>query len=107
VGSAFLLAGTTKERRESIEFDDQADRTGSYTDREKEETMAIAKVLEVLAEGDSIEAAIQSAVSEAAETVRGIKHVYVEGVQALVEDNEVVKYRVNAKLTFVVETDRD
>jgi hypothetical protein len=65
--------------------------------------MSIAKVIEVLAEGDSIEAAIESAVSEAAETVRGIKHVYVEGVQAIVEDNEVLKYRVNAKLTFVVE----
>ena len=69
--------------------------------------MSIAKVIEVLAEGDSIEAAIQLAVREAAETVRGIKHVYVEGVQALVEGDVVVKYRVNAKLTFVIETDRD
>jgi flavin-binding protein dodecin len=69
--------------------------------------MSIAKVIEVLAEGDSIEAAVQLAVSEAAETVRGIKHVYVEGVQALVEGDVVVKYRVNAKLTFVVQTDRD
>jgi len=65
--------------------------------------MSIAKIVEVLAEGDSIEAAVQSAVSEAAETVRGIKHVYVEGVQALVEGDVVVKYRVNAKLTFVIE----
>ena len=69
--------------------------------------MSIAKVIEVLAEGDSIEAAVQSAVSEAAETVRGIKHVYVEGVQALVEGDVVEKYRVDAKLTFVIETDRD
>lgn len=69
--------------------------------------MSIAKVVEVLAEGDSIEGAIQAAVSEAAETVRGIKHVYVEGVQALVEGDEVVKYRVNAKLTFIVESERD
>ena len=69
--------------------------------------MSIAKVIDVLAEGDSIEAAIQSAVTEAAETVRGIRQVYVESVQALVEDNEVVKYRVNAKLTFVVEAERD
>ena len=68
--------------------------------------MSIAKVIEVLAEGDSIEAAIESAVTEAADTVRGIKHVYVEGVQAIVEDDEVVKYRVNAKLTFVVEAER-
>jgi hypothetical protein len=68
--------------------------------------MSIAKVLEVLSEGDSIEAAIQSAVTDAAETVRGIKHVYVEGMQAMVEDDKVVRYRVNAKLTFVVEPER-
>jgi flavin-binding protein dodecin len=69
--------------------------------------MSIAKVIEVLAEGDSIEAAIQTAVTEASETVRGIKHVYVDNVQAIVEDNQVVKYRVNAKLTFVVDAQRD
>jgi flavin-binding protein dodecin len=69
--------------------------------------MSIAKVIEVLAEGTSIEGAIQAAVTEAAETVRGIKHVYVDGVQAIVKDEEVVRYRVNAKLTFVVETDRE
>jgi hypothetical protein len=69
--------------------------------------MAIAKVVEVLAEGHSIEAAIQAAVSEAAETVRGIKHVYIEGMQAIVENDEVVKYRVNAKITFIVESVRD
>lgn len=69
--------------------------------------MSIAKVIEVLAEGDSIEAAIQTAVTEAAETVRGIKHVYVDNVQAIVEDNQVVRYRVNAKLPFVVDAQRD
>ena len=69
--------------------------------------MSIAKVIEVLAEGDSIEAAIQTAVTEASETVRGIKRVYVEGVQAIVEDNQVVRYRVDAKLTFVVDAQRD
>ena len=69
--------------------------------------MSIAKVIEVLAEGDSIEDAIQSGVTEAADTVRGIKHVYVEGVQAIVENDVVVKYRVNAKLTFVVEAERE
>jgi flavin-binding protein dodecin len=64
--------------------------------------VSIAKVIEVLAEGESIEAAVQAAVSEASESVRGIKQVYVEGFQAIVEDDEVVKYRVNAKVTFVV-----
>ena len=68
--------------------------------------MSIAKVIEVLAEGSSIEEAVQAAVSEAAETVHGIEHVYVEHVQALVQDDQVVKYRINAKLTFVVDSDR-
>jgi flavin-binding protein dodecin len=67
--------------------------------------MAIAKVIEVLAEGDSIEGAIQSAVTDASRTVRNIKHVYVESVQAIVDDDQVVKYRINAKLTFVVDPD--
>jgi hypothetical protein len=65
--------------------------------------MSIAKVIEVLAEGESIEEAIQAAISDAATTVRQIKHAYVEGVQAIIEDNQVKKYRVNVKLTFVVE----
>ena len=69
--------------------------------------MSIAKVIEVLAEGESIEAAIQSAVTDAADTVRGIKHVYVEGVQAIVEEDMVVNYRINAKLTFIVEAERE
>ena len=64
--------------------------------------MSIAKVIEILAEGDSIEAAIESAVAEASQTVKNIRHVYLNEVQAIVENNTVAKYRVNAKVTFVV-----
>jgi flavin-binding protein dodecin len=64
--------------------------------------MPIAKVIEVLAEGDSIESAVQSAVTEASKTVRGIRHVYINEMQAMVENNKVTQYRVNAKVTFVV-----
>ena len=69
--------------------------------------MSIAKVIEVLAEGENIEAAVQSGVTEAADTVRGIKHVYIEGIQAIVKDDKVVNYRINAKVTFVVEAERE
>ena len=65
--------------------------------------MSIAKVIEVISEGDSVEGAVEAAVRDAGRTVREIKQVYVEGIQALVEDNRVVKYRINAKVTFVVE----
>ena len=67
--------------------------------------MSIAKVIEVLAEGDSIEAAVESAVQEASQSVRGIRHVYINDMQAMVENNQVTKYRINAKLTFVVNQD--
>ena len=65
--------------------------------------MSLAKVIEVIAEGKTIEAAIDAAVKVASDTVRNIKNVYVEGIQAIVEDSKVTKYRVNAKVTFIVD----
>lgn len=64
--------------------------------------MSLAKVIEVIAEGETIEEALESAVELAAKTVEEIKSVYAENIQAIVEDNRVVRYRVNAKITFVV-----
>lgn len=66
--------------------------------------MAIVKVIELLAESqDGWEAATQEAVTEAAKTVRNIKSVYIKEFQAIVEGNEIVNYRVNAKVSFVVQ----
>lgn len=64
--------------------------------------MALAKVIEVLAEGTTIEQAVEAAVDEASKTVRGIRSVYVEDFKAIVEDEAVARYRVNCKVTFVV-----
>jgi flavin-binding protein dodecin len=65
--------------------------------------MSIVKVIEVLAEGDTIEAAANNAVKEAGKTVKNIKHVYLRDPQGIVENNKIVKFRVNAKISFVVE----
>jgi flavin-binding protein dodecin len=65
--------------------------------------MSLAKVVELLAEGASIEAAVESAVKEAGETVRNIRHVYINDMQAVVEGGRIAKYRVNCKVTFVVD----
>jgi flavin-binding protein dodecin len=65
--------------------------------------MALAKVIEVIAEGKTIESAVDAAVKEASDTVRNIKSIYIEGIQALVDDSKVTKYRVNVKVTFVVD----
>lgn len=68
--------------------------------------MSIAKVIEVIGEStESWEEAAASAVAEAANSVRNIKHVWVEGMSATVEGNEITSYRVNAKITFVVGND--
>ena len=66
--------------------------------------MAIAKVIEVIAESEtSWEDAAKAAVAEASQSIRGIKHIYVKNMSAEVAGDRIVKYRLNANLTFVVE----
>ncbi|MFH5885023.1 dodecin family protein [Halalkalibaculum sp. DA3122] len=64
--------------------------------------MSLAKVIEVIGEGDTMEGAVQNVATEASKTVDNIKSIYCESIQAIVENNSVTKYRVNAKVTFVV-----
>lgn len=64
---------------------------------------SIAKVIEVIAESDkSWDDAAQKAVDEAAKTIEGITEVWVSGMKAIVEKNRIVRYRVTAKVTFVL-----
>lgn len=66
--------------------------------------MTMLKVLEVLAQSDkSWEDAAQNAVSQASETVRGIKSIYIKEMEATVEDGKVSQYRINAKISFTLE----
>lgn len=65
---------------------------------------AIVKVIEILAEStDGWEAAAKAAVAEASKTVRNIQNVYIVSFKAIVEGNQIVRYRVDAKITFIVE----
>jgi flavin-binding protein dodecin len=65
--------------------------------------MSIAKVIEVIAEGKSVDDAIENAAKESSKSVRNVKSIYVESIQATVNDEKVAKYRVNCKVTFVVD----
>lgn len=65
--------------------------------------MSIAKVIEVISEGKTVDEAIQSAVKEAAKTLENIRQVNVEHIEGIVEKNKIVKFRVHAKVSFVVE----
>jgi hypothetical protein len=65
--------------------------------------MAVAKVIEILAESEkSWEDATQKALDEASKTIENIESIYVKEMQAVVENNQIVSYRVNAKISFVV-----
>ena len=64
---------------------------------------SIAKVIEVISESDeSWDDAVQNALAEAAKTVDNIKSIWVENMTAVVEGNRIVRYRLNAKVTFIV-----
>ena len=64
----------------------------------------LLKVIEVLAESDkSWEDAAAGAVKRAAKTVKNIRSIYIEHFEAKVDRNKVIRYRINAKISFVLE----
>jgi len=70
--------------------------------------MAVVKVIEILAESEtSWEDAAQQALNEVLRTVRNIKTIYIQDFQAIVENNHIARYRVNAKVSFLVERSHD
>ncbi|NLY46932.1 MAG: dodecin domain-containing protein [Tissierella sp.] len=65
--------------------------------------MAVVKVIELLSEStNGWEAAAQEAVTEASKTIQDIQSVYIENMQAVVENNKIVNYRLNVKISFIV-----
>ena len=66
--------------------------------------MAVVKVIEILSESNvSWEDAAQEAVAEVAKTVSNIQNLYVKNLQAIVQGNKIVQYRLDAKVSFIVQ----
>lgn len=66
--------------------------------------MTMLKVIEVLAQSDkSWEDAAQQAVKEAGKSVRNIKSIYIQDMEATVDGDRIVSYRINGKLSFLLE----
>jgi len=66
--------------------------------------MSMLKVIEVLAESDKgFEDAAQNAVTQAASSVRNVKSVYIKEMNAAVDNGKITSYRVNAKITFMLD----
>lgn len=65
--------------------------------------MAIVKVIEVIAGSDkSFDDATRNALAEAAKSVKNIRSIYIKEMTANVENNNIVSYGVNAKISFEV-----
>ncbi|MBK8967953.1 MAG: dodecin family protein [Saprospiraceae bacterium] len=65
--------------------------------------MPILKVIEVMGSSTkSWDDAAQNMVSEAGKTVKNIRSIYVQETSAKVENNRIVEYRINGKITFEV-----
>ncbi len=66
--------------------------------------MKIIKVIEVIGNSNkSFDDAVNNVVKEASKTVKNIKSVYVKDMQVKVNDNQITEYRVNTKVSFVIE----
>lgn len=66
--------------------------------------MTMLKVVEILAQSEkSWEDAAQLAVQEAAKTVRNIKSIYIQEMEATVENDRITYYRINVKISFAIE----
>jgi len=65
--------------------------------------MSVLKVIEILTSSEKgWEDAAQKAVNHASKTVKNIRSVYINEQSAVVENNKIKSYRVNAKITFEV-----
>ncbi len=66
--------------------------------------MSMLKVIEVLAESDkSWEDAAHTAVKRANDSVRNVRSIWIKNFEASVENGKIVKYRINGKISFVLE----
>jgi dodecin len=64
----------------------------------------MVKVIEVIGASDKgFTEATQVAVAEAAKSLKNIRSIYIEHMNANVENNKIVSYAVNAKISFEVE----
>ncbi|MBD3334787.1 MAG: dodecin domain-containing protein [Candidatus Eisenbacteria bacterium] len=65
--------------------------------------MAVAKVIEISAQSNtSLEDAIQEGVRRASDTVENIQGAWIKEQQVDVENGKIVAYRVNMKVTFLL-----
>ncbi|MBX3330813.1 MAG: dodecin domain-containing protein [Nitrospira sp.] len=66
--------------------------------------MSVAKIIEISAESPtSFEDAIVQGIAKASKTIHSIKSAWVKEQHVVIESNKVALYRVDLKVTFVLD----
>ena len=66
--------------------------------------MSVAKIIELSAESPkSFEDAIQDGIARASKTIHGIKSAWVKEQHVVIENGKVALYRIDLKVTFVLD----
>jgi flavin-binding protein dodecin len=69
--------------------------------------MSIVRSVEVIAQSSTgFDDACKEAIREASKTLRGIRSFWIKNAECIVEGDRVVAYRVNGKISFLVEDGR-
>ena len=65
--------------------------------------MSVARVTEITASSSkSFEDAIRKGIKRSSKTLENVKGAWVQEQSVVVKDNEIVEFRVNMKVTFVL-----
>ncbi|MBX3204786.1 MAG: dodecin domain-containing protein [Labilithrix sp.] len=109
-GRLFDPRGQSYERLRRFNGDGMRDpswmRDVSYR-RVDAELAPMVKVIEVFAQSPhSWEDATRRAVAEATQTIRGIRSISIEDMYAVVDEDHVVSFRINAKISFALDDNR-
>ena len=64
----------------------------------------VAKVSEIIVSSKKgFEDAIQKGIARASKTLKGVRGAWIDNLKVVVEKGKVVEYRVNMRVTFVLE----
>jgi flavin-binding protein dodecin len=74
------------------------------TQPDEEPFMSVAKIIEVTAEStESFESAIRTGIEETSKSLKNIEGAWVKEQKVVVNDGKIIGFRVDMKLTFVME----
>jgi flavin-binding protein dodecin len=95
-------AEVTRERL-ITRFSDDEQPHARIDEPQPEDSMSVAKVTEITSEStESFDAAIREGIEVAGRTIQNIRNVWVKDQQVVVRDNKPERYRVDLKVTFVL-----